>query len=117
MKLYLTWLVVMLASLVLAQTTKPSPAPQESVTTAKPPALPALSNEDKLAIRDLQLEITQLADQQRDLVKQYQDLGAKIQEAQAKLKTEVDKVFKQAHLDQKDYQVDGQKLVFLPKPP
>ena len=115
MKLYMTWLLVSVASMVLAQA--PKPAPRAEAPTAAAKALPTISDQDKLALRDLQVESLQLADQLKDLVTKYQQLQQQSQAVNAKIGQKVEEVFKAAKLDQKDYQIDPQKLVFVPKPP
>lgn len=100
----------------LAQAPKDPPKPAPAATTKAEPKLPPISDKDKLGIRDLQFQITQASIQQRDLAKQYQDLEVQIQSLQSKLNTKVDEVFKAAKLDQKDYQIDSQKLEFTKRP-
>ena len=117
MKLYLTYLLLVCASIALAQAPKPVPKPDPKPAVAKPETLPAIPDKDKLAIRDLQVENMQLSEQMKDMVTKYQQLQQQSQTVSGKIGELVNRVFKEANLDQSKYQIDPQKLVFVPKPP
>src|SRR6185437_15332120 len=115
MKLYLTYLLLVCASIALAQAPKPVPKPDPKPAVAKPeakPALPVIPDKDKLAIRDLQVENMQLSEQMKDMVTKYQQLQQQSQTVSGKIGELVNRVFKEANLDQSKYQIDPQKLVF-----
>lgn len=119
MKLYLTYLLLVFVSVAAAQAPKPKTAPAKAAVTPQPGAqpLPTISDTDKLALRDLQVESLQLASQAKDLSAQYGQLQQQLVAVNGKINQKVEEVFKKAKLDQKEYQIDPKTLVFVPKPP
>lgn len=97
--------IVVAWTIVEAQSKDPKPDP----------VAPAVSDKMHAKIRDVQLELSTLLNQQQQLAAQYQQLQSQIATDQGKLKELTDEALKEAHLNPEEWEVDTQKVAYRQK--